>query len=210
MKITRKELRDIIRETAYEVISKEEDKRKKEREKLSKQRRRSMMAGLDSVARGIMQEEELVELVTDEWRAIMSELEEDRMHSPAEFKRKCRKYGFRTLKDFLKIQNLMYRSQKGDLLEPPKKQKEGVEGIEELNPCGNRFRDAKTGHFADKNTKGIESSYFCDGEPRKQVGGGKINEPDNCGRSSRQSKPSKDIPCHSDNKKLKGQKSKKS
>ena len=209
MKITRAKLKEMIKEAAYEVISKEKDKRKKEREKLSKQRRRGMMAGLDSLARGIMQEEELVGLITDEWRALMGELEEDRVHNPEKFKKRCRKYGFRTIEDFLKMQNLIQRSQKGDLLEPPKKQSEGREELDELNPCGNEFRDAKTGHFADKNTRGTRSSYFCDGEPRKQVGGGKINQPEDCGRSARQSKPSKDIPCHSDNEKIRKRKRKK-
>ena len=204
MKISRQRLKEIIKEEAYEVLPKRQDRVRKDNESRSKERRRNWLnqAGRKLGMGIIGEDDQPVEMFTEEFKSVMKGLEEDRVLNPQEFKKRCMKMGLRTINDFMRLQNLIKRSQDGDLVAKPTTKEELV-SVDEFNKCGNRRHSSTTGHFTDKDDKGIDSSYFCDNEPRKKIEGGSIPHPRDCGASARREHPSKDRPCWPDNPKNK-------
>jgi len=204
MKITRQRLKEIIKEETYKVLTKNQDQARKDAKSRSLERKRNWIPGL-SLGRGIAEGDEDgedVELFTEEFKTVMKELEEDRVLNPTVFKKRCMKLGMRSIDDFMKLQNLLKRSQDGELVPKPAT-KEELNLVDEENKCGNPARNWKTGHFSHDKDKGVHSTYFCDKQPRKKLPQGSLPNPRDCGRSARMEKPSKDRPCHPDNPKHK-------
>tara|TARA_Y100000296_G_C5169296_1_gene256431 strand:+ start:73 stop:747 length:675 start_codon:yes stop_codon:yes gene_type:complete len=197
MKITKSRLRTIIKEETLQYISKAKDKRKKEAEKLSKARKRSWFAGLDSLGRGIT-EEDLHKVVMEETEAMINKVYEDKVLSRDEIKKLCSKIGMRTYNQFLVALNNVEKAQSGKLFDKPKTTKEETELMLDKN-CGNPYRSKETGQLTDKDEEGIKSTYFCDDTPRTTNSEKSIPSQE-CGRTARMK--GKDIPCHPQNKKL--------
>ncbi|HCX22686.1 MAG TPA: hypothetical protein DHN29_12270 [Cytophagales bacterium] len=212
MKITKQRLKEIIKEEAYKVLSKRQDQAQKDAKSRSLERKRNWIPGL-SLGRGIVEGDdgEEMELFTEEFKTVMQELEEDRVLNPTVFKKRCMKLGLRSLEDFMKIQNLLRRSADGELVPKPATK----EGLDEENPCGQRFHKSSDGKFySGKGEPGIASQFFCKPEKgRGKITGANKSErfipnAGSCGRSAREESPSKDRPCDPANEKNKKKKKK--
>jgi|18_taG_2_1085343.scaffolds.fasta_scaffold04101_3 hypothetical protein len=197
MKITKRQLKQIIKEETLEYISKQKDKRKKDAESLSKERKRNWLGSLQSLSRGIYQED-LEAIVMEETETLIKKMYEDKVMSPKKLRALCSKIGMKTYQEFLKALNQIELAQSGKLFDKPKQQEE-IELINDEN-CGNPYRSKETGRLTDKEEDGIKSTYFCDGTPRTTNKGKSIPSQD-CGRTAREK--GYDKACHPANPKSK-------
>ena len=189
MKLTLKELRALVKEETIKHISKEKDKRDKESQRLSNQRKKNWLGGLSSLAKGIA-ESEIQDIILQETEDYLKQ--EGKVIPPDKLKKLCYKIGMKTYKDWLKITNDIERASDGRLFDKPKVKENDL--LQDKN-CGNPYRSSKTGQLSNKKDKGIKSTYFCDGTPRTKIDGSSIPTQD-CGRSSR--KKGKDVKCFPD------------
>ena len=110
----------IRKEGEYQVKTKAQDKRDKERESLSKERKRSWLNSAGrQLALGIT-ESDIDEAVRTETLDYLNQMKEDRIQDPKKFKARCRALGLQSYEDFLNAVDRLSRSQKGDLHKPKK------------------------------------------------------------------------------------------
>ena len=191
MKITKQDLKQIIKEETLKYISKAKEKRDRESKKLSAQRKQSWLGGLTSLGRGIT-EQEIQDIILQETEKYLKA--EGKVIPPDKLKQMCLKIGMRTYNDFLVALNNVEKAQSGKLFDKPKVKEGDIDLIQDKN-CGNPHRKSTDGTFGSNKDKGINSTYFCDKTPRKTIDGKSIKS-QNCGRSSRAK--GKDIKCFPD------------
>ncbi len=137
------------------------------------------------------QKETLNTIIAEETINYFDTLGEDIRNNPEKLKKICYQVGMRSYQQWLKILNQIERASDGKLNDKPKQNE--TELMVDKN-CGNPHKK-EDGTWGSKEDEGIKSSYFCDNEPRT-TNKGKSIPSQFCGRTSRQAKPSKDIPCN--------------
>ena len=117
MKITKQDLKQIIKEETLKYISKAKEKRDRESKKLSAQRKQSWLGGLTSLGRGIT-EQEIQDIILQETEKYLKA--EGKVIPPDKLKQMCLKIGMRTYNDFLVALNNVEKAQSGKLFDKPK------------------------------------------------------------------------------------------
>ena len=116
----------VRKEGNYEIKTRAQDKRDKERESLSKERKRKW---LDSAGRQLglgITEGDIDEAVRSETLNFLQQMKEDRIQDPKRFRARCKALGLQSYEEFLNAINKLAAAEKGDLHKPITKEKQNI------------------------------------------------------------------------------------